>query len=512
VHKRTQEFENTSEKLQESEKLYKTLFEKTIDAIFIIEKTTGRYLDVNAAAAKLTGWRIEELKKMTCSEVLPNGADERMQVFQNLNKVKELGDATFHRPDNSARTARLSVVPLNDKAVISIARDITHDLAMEEQLRHSQKMEAIGTLAGGIAHDFNNILSGILGYAQLAKITLDDPEKAQKHLDRMIQGAQRAAGLVQQILTFSKQADHKRNPLKAYLIVKEAVKFLRASIPANIEIKDKIESRATILADPVQVHQIVMNICTNAYHAMRDSGGVLMIELSEIEITLSEIASENSCASGRYLKLEVKDTGHGMSKETLEKIFDPYFSTKKADQGTGLGLAVVNGIIKKQKGFIRAYSEINQGSSFQIFWPVIEKQEPLKSNAMEKTDLIQGSGHIMVLDDEDDILEISQVMLEKQGYQVSAFKDGISALDAFNKDPGLFDLIVTDMAMPKMTGAEFSVKILDIRKDIPIVLCTGYSDNFDAEMAHEIGIKQYVQKPVIWQDLSAHIRELLDKN
>jgi len=255
-----------------------------------------------------------------------------------------------------------------------------------------------------------------------------------------------------------------------------------------------------------------MNICTNAYHAMRDSGGVLMIELSEIEITLSEIASENSCASGRYLKLEVKDTGHGMSKETLEKIFDPYFSTKKADQGTGLGLAVVNGIIKKQKGFIRAYSEINQGSSFQIFWPVIEKQEPLKSNAMEKTDLIQGSGHIMVLDDEDDILEISQVMLEKQGYQVSAFKDGISALDAFNKDPGLFDLIVTDMAMPKMTGAEFSVKILDIRKDIPIVLCTGYSDNFDAEMAHEIGIKQYVQKPVIWQDLSAHIRELLDKN
>ncbi len=297
-----------------------------------------------------------------------------------------------------------------------------------------------------------------------------------------------------------------------YLIVKEAVKFLRASIPANIEIKDEIESRAAILADPVQVHQVVMNICTNAYHAMRDSGGVLMIELSEIEITPLEVASENSCASGRYLKLEVKDTGHGMNKETLEKIFDPYFSTKESDQGTGLGLAVVNGIVKEQKGFIRAYSEINQGSSFQIFWPVIEKQEPFKSNIMGKADLIQGSGHIMVLDDEDDILEISQVMLEKQGYQVSVFKDGMSALNAFNKDPGLFDLIVTDMAMPKMTGAEFSVEILDIRKDIPIILCTGYSDNFDADMAHEIGIKQYVQKPVIWKDLSAHIRELLDQN
>jgi len=289
VHKRTQEFENTSEKLQESEKLYKTLFEKTNDAIFIIEKTTGRCLDVNAAALKLTGWPIEELEKMTCGEILPNGANERLQVFQNLNKVKELGNATFHRPDNSARTARLSVFPLDDKTVISIAKDITHDLAMEEQLRHSQKMEAIGTLAGGIAHDFNNILSGILGYAQLAKITLDDPEKAQKHLDQMIQGAQRAAGLVQQIMTFSRQADHKKNPLKVYLIVKEAVKFLRSSIPANIEIKDKIESKAAVMADPVQVHQVVINLCTNAYQAMRDSGGFLMIELSEIEITLRRL-------------------------------------------------------------------------------------------------------------------------------------------------------------------------------------------------------------------------------
>ncbi|MEN8211600.1 MAG: response regulator [Thermodesulfobacteriota bacterium] len=512
MHKITQEFEHTSEKLQESEKLYKTLFEKTNDAFFIIEKATGRCIDVNAAAAKLTGWRIEELKEMTCSEILPKDADERLQIFQNLNKVKELGDETFHRPDNSARTARLSVVPLDDKNVISIARDITHDLEMEQQLRHSQKMEAIGTLAGGIAHDFNNILSGILGYAQLAKMPLNDPGRTQKHLDQIIQGAQRAAGLVKQILTFSRQADHKKTPLKAYLIIKEAVKFLRASIPANIEIKDNIESRAAVLADPVQVHQVVVNLCTNAYHAMRDSGGVLMIELSEIDITPLEIALEDSCTSGRYLKLEVKDTGHGMNKETLEKIFDPYFSTKQTNQGTGLGLAVVNGIIKKQNGFIRAYSGINQGSSFQIFWPVIEKQEPLKSNVMVKTDLIQGSGHIMVVDDEDDILEISQAMLEKQGYQVSVFKDGMSALNAFNKDSGLFDLILTDMAMPKITGAELSAKILNIRKDIPIILCTGYSDNFDADKAHEIGIKQYVQKPVIWQELSAHIRELLDQN
>jgi len=195
---------------------------------FIIERNTLKYLDGNEAATNLTGRTLEELKNMTCGEMLPKGADERLQIFQALKEVKELGQATFHRPDNTLKIAKLTAVPLNDNAVISIARDITHDLEMEKQLRHSQKMEAIGTLAGGIAHDFNNILSGILGYAQLANMSLDDPGKITKSLDQITQGAQRAAGLIQQILTFSRQAEHKKNSLKLYLIVKEAIKFLKS--------------------------------------------------------------------------------------------------------------------------------------------------------------------------------------------------------------------------------------------------------------------------------------------
>ncbi|MCP4672369.1 MAG: response regulator [Desulfobacula sp.] len=498
------------EKVQESEKLYRTLFERTNDAIFIIEKATGRCLDGNAAATRLTGRTFEELKNMFCKEIIPEGADDRLQLFQNLKKAKELGQATFNRPDNTVRLAKLSVVPLDDKAVISIARDITHDLEMEKQLRHSQKMEAIGTLAGGIAHDFNNILSSILGYAQLAKMTLDDPGKTQKSLDQMVQGAQRAAGLIQQILTFSKQAEHKKTPLKIFLIVKEAIKFLRSSIPTSIEIQDKIDSKASVLADPVQVHQVVMNLCTNAYHSMRDSGGVLMVELSEIEISPLEISSIKSYSPGLYLKLEVKDTGHGMDKETMEKIFDPYFSTKQPDKGTGLGLAVVNGIVKKHNGFIKAHSKINQGSSFQVFWPVIEKQEPFSSNGNEEADILNGTENIMLVDDEKDILNASQLILEKQGYKVTTFKEGAAAFEEFTKNPGYFDLIVTDMAMPKMTGSELSVKILNIRKDIPIILCTGYSESINKDMALKIGIKKYVQKPITVQDLSVHIRELLD--
>jgi CheY-like chemotaxis protein len=295
-----------------------------------------------------------------------------------------------------------------------------------------------------------------------------------------------------------------------FLIVKEAIKFLRSSIPANIEIQDKIKSKASVLADPVQVHQVVMNLCTNAYHAMRASGGILIVELSEIEISPLEIHSINSYAPGHYLKLEVKDTGQGMDKETLDKIFDPYFTTKQPDKGTGLGLAVVNGIVKKHNGFIKAYSKPNQGSSFKVFWPIIDKHEPFNPNLKEKKDLLKGTEHIMIVDDESNILEVSRLILEQQGYKVSIFNDGHSAFKTFSKNPKDFDLIITDMAMPKMTGSELSIKILNIRKNIPIILCTGYSENLNAEAALEIGIKKYIQKPISRQDLSVHIRELLD--
>jgi signal transduction histidine kinase len=381
----------------------------------------------------------------------------------------------------------------------------------EKQLRQSQKMEAIGTLAGGIAHDFNNILSGILGYSQLIEMDIENSEKVKKYIVQVIKGSQRAAGLVQQILTFSRQKDQRKNFLKLCLIVKEAVKFLRSSIPVSIEIQEKMSSQATILADPTQMHQVVMNLCTNAYHAMRDSGGTLTVALTDVELSPRELLLEKSCLPGKYVKLEVKDTGHGMDKKTLGKIFDPYFTTKRSDKGTGLGLAVVNGIVKSHNGFIRSHSEVGFGSTFQVFWPAIEEEASRDISDRQQTGLLQGKEQIMLVDDEIDILNTLQPILEKQGYKITTFKDGMSAFQAFSKDPGFFDLIVTDMTMPQMTGAEFSVEVLKIRTDMPIILCTGYHESFTADIAREIGISKYVNKPVEVQYLSTLIREVMDK-
>jgi len=258
-------------------------------------------------------------------------------------------------------------------------------------------MEAIGTLAGGIAHDFNNILSGIFGYAQLTEMNLNDPDKARKHIKQLIKGAQRASGLVQQILTFSRQTDYKKYPIKLSSIVKEAVNFLRSSIPATIEIQENILSRSTILADSTQAHQIIMNLCTNAYQAMRDSGGTLTVKLDDVKIKHQDHSAGNPYIPGNFVKLEIRDTGHGMDNETRTRIFDPYFTTKKPDEGTGLRLAVVDGIIKKHHGFIRASSQINHGSTFQVFWPIIANNGSFHGPCREKTASLTGSEHIMLV-------------------------------------------------------------------------------------------------------------------
>ena len=498
--------------LQKTEKQYRTLFEKTNDAIFIIDKTTGRYLNINKAAAELTGRTLEELKQLTIHDVIPEYAEKQTLAIAESDGTRAIETVTYHRPDNTCRVARVSTLPLDDIAEISIAKDITHDLEVEKQLRHSHKMEAIGTLAGGIAHDFNNILSGIIGYAQLAKLDLDDPEKTKKNIDQVLKGAQRASGLIQQILTFSRHTECKKNPLKLFLIVKEAVKFLRSSIPASIKIEEKVISRAMVLADPTQIHQIVMNLCTNAYHAMCNSGGILTVKLTEVEILPQDPLLGNTYMPGNYVKLEVQDTGHGMDKKILERIFDPYFTTKQADKGTGLGLAVVDGIVKSHDGFIKVYSEPGHGSTFQVFLSVVEKQSSLNNTDKNKAGLPKGTEQIMLVDDEKSILNTLQAILERQGYKIAAFKDGRSALYAFTKDPGRFDLVITDMTMPEMTGNELSARILNIRKDVPIILCTGYSETFTENMALKIGIRRYVQKPVASRRLTALIRELLDES
>jgi len=381
---------------------------------------------------------------------------------------------------------------------------------LETQLYQAQKMEALGTLAGGIAHDFNNILSIIFGYVDLAIIDINMPDKVLKNLDKVTQGAGRAKELINQILTLSRRTEQMKQPLRISLIVKEAMKLLQSTIPASIEIKQDIESQGTVMADSTQIHQIVMNLCTNAYHAMRKTGGTLAVSLKDMEITDNDIVPGLDISPGKYLRLEVGDTGHGMDKEIKEKIFEPYFTTKEIDEGTGLGLAVVHGIVKSHNGYINVISERGDGTTFHIYLPVVAEKPVSPGITHQKEPVKGGREKIMVVDDEEKIVDIINEILVKCGYEVNIYNNSIQAFQEFEKNPEHYNLIITDMTMPKMNGVELAKKILELKSQIPIILCSGYSELIDKEMVDKMGL-HYFPKPIVMSDLVRTVRNLLDK-
>ncbi|WP_169400701.1 hybrid sensor histidine kinase/response regulator [Desulfobacter curvatus] len=379
---------------------------------------------------------------------------------------------------------------------------------LTKQIYQTEKIAAIGNLAGGIAHDFNNILSGILGFAQLAGRDINSPEKALKHIDRILIGVKRAADLVGQILTFSRQSDSKKYPLDAYIVLKESIQLIRAIIPSTITIEEKILSKAKILADPTQFHQVIMNLCTNAYHAMGNEGGVLGIGLYDLEIGQTDNFLRSNRMPGEYLVLEVTDTGHGIERKNLNKIFDPFFTTKEVGKGTGLGLSVVEGIMNDHKGFIEVRSNEGQGTLFKVFFPVIKHDASPCLRPEGRADELRGTEKVMIVDDEPAILEILKNILSYYGYQVSVFHDGKSALESFSKSPDYFDVVITDMTMPGMTGKVLSEEILKLKAGISIIICTGYHENFSEQDALKVGIQKFMLKPVTGSKLHQTIREL----
>ncbi len=372
-------------------------------------------------------------------------------------------------------------------------------------------MEAIGTLAGGIAHDFNNILTGIFGYTQLASANKGNPKKTADHLEQIKKGAQRATELVQQILTFSRQTKFEKHPFVVYLAVNEALKFLRSSIPSTIDIQQQLESRAMVLADPTKMYQVVMNLCTNAYHAMSKTGGILQVTLEDMDIQSPGPIKEQVIPSGSYLCLGISDTGKGMDEPTMAKAFDPYYTTKKQGQGTGLGLSLVLAIVQEHKGFIEVSSKPEQGTAFHLYFPV-SRQKPGPDLTKEaRTPVLNGKETIMIVDDEEAIRKIYKDFFKRYGYKVYVYQDGVEALKAFESAPEKFDLILTDMTMPRMTGDELSRQCLKLRPEIPIILCTGFSENLSESQALELGIQKYVNKPVGNTELLTLSRKLLDR-
>ncbi len=383
---------------------------------------------------------------------------------------------------------------------------------LEKQLQQAQKMEAIGILAGGIAHDFNNILAAILGYAEMARYNSQPESTVFKQLDKVLEAGNRAKTLVQQILSFSRQDEMARIFLQPASIVKETIKMLRPSLPTTIEIHQNIQSTTSlILADPTQIHQILMNLCTNAFHAMEETGGKIDISLKEVTLSNEDLVHEPNVEDGTFIQLSICDSGPGIAPTIKDKIFDPYFTTKETGKGTGMGLSIVHGIVKSYGGFISLYSELGEGTAFHVFLPVIEKEVVLPEiEALEQIPV--GRERILFIDDEEILVEMGKEMLESIGYHVTVRKNSIEALETFQNQPDQFDLVITDQTMPGMTGADISKRMLQIRPDIPIILCTGYSTIISETTAKEMGIREFVLKPVTKKDISVLIRKVLDNN
>ncbi|MDO9040887.1 MAG: PAS domain S-box protein [Desulfocapsaceae bacterium] len=486
---------------------------EAIGDIATILDANHRILRANRQACKVLGLEREELVGKFCYEVFHGGTqpcndcpaaftvkDEAIHtaeiVHERLGKTFSVSAAPVFGPDNK------------QWSIICISRDVTELKALEGQFRQAQKMEAIGTLAGGIAHDFNNILTPILGYSELLIDRLASNSQEQGLVREIFNAGKRAKELVKQILTFGRQTERQQQPVQIHMIVREALKLLRASIPTTITIKQNVVDCGLVMADPTQIHQILMNLCTNAYHAMRETGGELGVSLSVVELTTQDSLDKFTLVPGPHVKLAVSDTGCGMSKELLERIFEPYFTTKKHGEGTGMGLSVVHGIVKSNHGHITVYSEPGRGTEFHFYLPQIATHgNDLAEKAV--VPIPQGSGTILVVDDEVAVGQLLRELLLSLGYEVVLCSSSTQALETFQQNGARIDLVLTDMTMPTMNGAELIRRIKHLNPAMPVVLCTGFSDIMDEDKAKRMGIDGYLLKPVIKSQLAQTIYEIM---
>lgn len=511
-----------AQELWVSKERFRKVFNSQLDAIFVLNADPApAVIECNSAATEIFGYETGEIvgdtvRMLHVSE--SNMKAFRSMLYPEIEKHGFMKDVQFSmkRKDGTIFPTEHTVLAMHDDAGrrtgwISIVRDLTERRRLETRLQQAQKMEAIGTLAGGIAHDFNNILFPLLGFAEMLQEDLPKDGPLQDNIAEVLQAALRAKDLVQQILTFSRQGAQALKPVRLQSILKEAVKLLGASIPKTIDIQTDIDPDCgVVVADSTQIHQIVMNLATNAYHAMQASGGRLDITLKQVDVNGNPPAG-SGLPPGKYALLKVADTGAGIAQEVMEKIFDPYFTTKETGRGTGLGLSVVQGIVENYKGDILVDSKPGKGTAVRVYLPVMKRA--VESLAEEAAGPIMGGAEsVLLVDDEEAIVKMEGRMLQRLGYRVMSRTGSIEALAAFRADPDKFDLVVTDMTMPHMTGVQLAEKIKAIRGHIPIIVCTGFSDQITREKSKEMGIDGYLMKPLTKREMARTVREVLDRS
>ncbi|EKD39395.1 MAG: hypothetical protein ACD_75C00423G0001 [uncultured bacterium] len=530
VNRRTAELEAANRALKEAQReivkrrqFLEAVLENAPDAIVTLDEV-HHVIDWNPGAVRMFGFSPEEAKGKHLDNLVARGgslaeAGEKTRMVLSGRAVEPF-ETIRQRRDGTALHVIAGGSPIMIDGLLAGAVAVYTDISAmkrtaqerkeyERRIQQLQKMEAIGTLAGGIAHDFNNILSAVFGYAELSIIRSRGNQVLQRNLNGILEAAKRAKDLVQQILLFSRQGEQELKPLQIRPLIKESLKMLRSSLPTTIKIKQQIEGDLeNVLANPTQIHQIIMNLCANAAQAMEEDGGVLTVGLSQVGLTEENVRHHPGRKAGTYLKLRVQDTGRGIPAELLDKIYNPYFTTKAKGQGTGLGLSVVHGIVQSYSGLIEVGSEPGRGTVFDVFLPAIELEA-----VREELPVIQlpgGSEHILLVDDEAVLIEVLGDMLRLLGYRVTATTSSVGALRMFQASPADFDLLITDMTMPELTGDRLTIEVRAERPDLPVIICTGYNRRLSDNNPETLAVQAILMKPVEHIQFARTVRAVLD--